>query len=186
MNLMQAQRQAHLKYPRSTQLLKSSDDLGWPGLVAELRSHGSYEGPGAVGPADAEVAIVVRGCDEGLLAFKSAESWQSARPTTGSIRLRPAGRTCDEVRISVADVNVLHLYVPMDGASPRIGAGLKRLGTRELSEAVVDANCTLAPVRKYVPACDALSASSPIHPCAPVAPSLALMTSPSSAGKPER
>jgi AraC family transcriptional regulator len=112
MNLMQAQRQAHLKYPRSTQLLKSSDDLGWPGLVAELRSHGSYEGPGAVGPADAEVAIVVRGCDEGLLAFKSAESWQSARPTTGSIRLRPAGRTCDEVRISVADVNVLHLYVP--------------------------------------------------------------------------
>ena len=112
MSLTQIPRQEHLKYPRSTQLLKSSNDLGWSGLLAELRSHGSYEGPGAAAPADAEVAIVVRGCDEGLLTYKSAESWQSARPTTGSIRLRPVGRTCDEARIGVADVNVLHLYVP--------------------------------------------------------------------------
>ena len=35
---MQAQRQEYLKYPAST-LLKSSNDLGWSTLTAELRSH---------------------------------------------------------------------------------------------------------------------------------------------------
>jgi hypothetical protein len=48
MSLMQAQRQGE-KYPNST-LLKSSKDLGWSTLLAELRSHSRYEGPGA-GPA---------------------------------------------------------------------------------------------------------------------------------------
>jgi hypothetical protein len=38
MSLMQAQRQEDLKYPRAT-LLKSSNDLGWSTLFADLRSH---------------------------------------------------------------------------------------------------------------------------------------------------
>ena len=38
MSLMQAQRQEDLKYPRTT-LLKSSNDLGWSTLFADLRSH---------------------------------------------------------------------------------------------------------------------------------------------------
>ena len=38
MSLMQAQRRGE-KYPSST-LLKSSNDLGWPTLFAELCSHG--------------------------------------------------------------------------------------------------------------------------------------------------
>jgi hypothetical protein len=41
MSLMQAQRQEYLKYPAST-LLKSSNDLGWSTLTAELRSHSAY------------------------------------------------------------------------------------------------------------------------------------------------
>ena len=64
MNLMQAQRQQELKYPGTT-LLKSSNDLGWSTLSAELLSHNRYEGPGAPAPADAEVGIIVRGSDEG-------------------------------------------------------------------------------------------------------------------------
>jgi AraC family transcriptional regulator len=112
MSLMQARRQEDLKYPTSTQLLKSSKGLGWCTLIAELRSHSRYEGPGAAAPADAEVGILVRGSDEGFLAYKSTGNWQSARPTTGSIRLRPIGRTCDEARICSAEVEVLHLYVP--------------------------------------------------------------------------
>jgi AraC family transcriptional regulator len=90
---MQVQRPEDLKYPQSTQLLKSSRDLGWSSLIADLRSHSRYEGPGASAPPDAEVGIIVRGSDEALLAYKFAGSWQSARPTTGSIRLRPIGRT---------------------------------------------------------------------------------------------
>jgi AraC family transcriptional regulator len=97
------------KYPNST-LLKSSIDLGWSFLSAELIAHHPYEGPGAAAPPNAEVGIVVRGCDEAL-AYKCAGSWQSARPTTGSLWLRPIGRTFDEVRVS-AEVEVLHLSVP--------------------------------------------------------------------------
>jgi AraC family transcriptional regulator len=111
MSILQAQRRVDLKYPKAT-LLKSSSGFGWPTLVADLLSHSRYEGPGAAAPADADVGIAVRGDDKGLLAYKSAGSWQSAPPTTGSIRLRPIGRTCDEARICTAKVEVLHLYVP--------------------------------------------------------------------------
>jgi AraC family transcriptional regulator len=110
MDLLQAQRQGE-KYPNST-LLKSSKDLGWSTLLAELRSHNRYEGPGAAAPTDADVGVVVRSSDEGLLTFKFAGSWQSTRPRTGSIHLMPIGRTCDEVSIGSANVQVLHLYVP--------------------------------------------------------------------------
>jgi AraC family transcriptional regulator len=114
MTVTQARRQKDPKYSKShaVELLKSSNDLGWSTLIADLRSHGRYEGPGAAAPTDAEVGVIVRGSDHGLLAFKSAGSWQSAPPTTGSIRLRPIGHTCDEARISSTKVEVLHLYVP--------------------------------------------------------------------------
>jgi AraC family transcriptional regulator len=57
MNLMQAQRQQELKYPGTT-LLKSSNDLGWSTLSAELLSHNRYEGPERpIGRADDEVRI---------------------------------------------------------------------------------------------------------------------------------
>ena len=120
MSLMQAQRQEYLKYPAST-LLKSSNDLGWSTLTAELRSHSRYEGPGAAPPPDAEVGIIVRGSDQGLLTYKFAGNWQSVLPTMGSIRLRPIGRADDEVRIcSKGEVEVLHLYVPTVAFAPLI------------------------------------------------------------------
>ena len=46
------------------------------------------------------------------LTCKFAGSWQSVRPTTGSIWLRPIGRNVDEVRICSPKLEVLHLYVP--------------------------------------------------------------------------
>ena len=68
MSLMQAQRQRDLKYPTST-LLKSSGDMGWSTLFAELRSHSPYEKLGTAGP-HVEVAIAVRGSEQGLVATK--------------------------------------------------------------------------------------------------------------------
>jgi AraC family transcriptional regulator len=112
MSLLQAQRHEELKYPSSTELLRSSNELAWSTLIANLHSHSRYEGPGAAPPANAEVAIVVRGSDEGFVTCKVGGSWQSARPTTGSIWLRPMGRKSDEVRIGSAEVQVLHLYMP--------------------------------------------------------------------------
>jgi AraC family transcriptional regulator len=108
MSLMQAQRHEE-KYLNST-LLKSSKDLGWSTLFAELRSYNRYEGPGGPAPTDAEVGIVVRGSDEPV-TYKVGGSWQSTRPTTGSIWLRPIGRTSDEVRVGSANFQALHLYM---------------------------------------------------------------------------
>ena len=108
---MQAQRQGE-RYPKTT-LLKSSKDLGWSTLLAELHSHGRYEGPGAAAPTHADVGIIVRGSDEGLLTYKFAGSWQSTRPTTGSIHLRPIGVNSDE-----ANMQALHLYVPTVAFAP--------------------------------------------------------------------
>jgi AraC family transcriptional regulator len=110
MSLMQAQRHENLKYPTST-LLKSSNDLGWSTLFAELRSHSHSEAPGPVAP-HAKISIVVRGSDEGLVTCKVGGSWCSARPTTGSIWLRPIGGEYDYARIRHAEVQVIHLYVP--------------------------------------------------------------------------
>jgi AraC family transcriptional regulator len=107
---MQAQRQGE-KYPNST-LLKSSKDLGWSALLAELRSHGRGEGPGTAAPPDAEVGIVVRGSDEAPVTCKIGGSWKSARPTTGAIWLRPVGVNSDEARSGSANLQFLHLYVP--------------------------------------------------------------------------
>jgi AraC family transcriptional regulator len=110
MSLMQAQRQGE-KYPKST-LLKSSNDLGWSTLFAELRSHSRYEGPGGAPPPDTDVGIVVRGSDEGLVTYKVGGSRWSARPTTGSIWLKPIGGKYDEAHIRHPKVEALHLYVP--------------------------------------------------------------------------
>ena len=88
MSLMQARRQEDLKYPSSTQLLKSSNDLGWSTLFAELRSHSRYEGPGAAASADAKIGIVVRGSDEGLATCKVAENLASSSRCCVSIGSR--------------------------------------------------------------------------------------------------
>ena len=119
MSFMLARRQEDLKYLAST-LLKSSNDLGWSTLTAELRSHSCYEGPGAAAPADAEVGIIVRGSNQGLVTCKFGGSWQSVRPTTGSIWLRPIGRSSDEARICSPKIEALHLYVPGGVFAPLI------------------------------------------------------------------
>jgi AraC family transcriptional regulator len=109
MSLMQAQRQRDLKYPTST-LLKSSNDLGWSTLFAELRSHSPYEKPGTAGP-HVEVAIAVRGSEEGLVATKFDGTWRPVRATTGTIWLRPAEATADECRIASPELEAIHLYM---------------------------------------------------------------------------
>ena len=93
-------------------LLKSSKDLGWSTLLAELCSYGQREGPpGPVAP-HAKVSITVRGSDEGLVTCKVGGSWWSARPTTGSIWLKPIGGKYDDAHIRSPKVQVIHLCIP--------------------------------------------------------------------------
>jgi AraC family transcriptional regulator len=110
MSLMQAQRQGDAKYPIST-LLKSSNDLGWSTLFAELRSYSQSEGLGPVAP-HAKISITVRGSEEGVVTCKVAGSDRSARPTTGSIWLKPIAGKYDEARICSPKVQVIHLCIP--------------------------------------------------------------------------
>jgi len=95
----------------STLLLKSSNDLGWSTLFAELCSYSQREGPGPVAP-HAKISITVRGSDEGLVTCKVGGSCWSARPTTGSIWLMPIGGQYDEAHIRAPKVQVVHLYIP--------------------------------------------------------------------------
>jgi AraC family transcriptional regulator len=109
MSLVQAQRRG-AKYSTSN-LLKSSHDLGWSTLFAELRSYGQRDGPGPVAP-HAKISITVRGSDNGLVTCKVGGSWWSARPTTGSIWLKPIGGKYDEADIRSPKVQVIHLGIP--------------------------------------------------------------------------
>jgi AraC family transcriptional regulator len=128
MSILQTRRQGDPSYPTTllkssnglgwrdpscpTTLLKSSNDLGWANLFAELRSFSSCEAPGSVAP-HARIGIPVRGSDQGLVTCKLAGSWQSGRPTTGSIWLQPIGGKYDEIRIgSPGELEAIYIYVP--------------------------------------------------------------------------
>jgi AraC family transcriptional regulator len=110
MSLVQAQRRGGAKYPTST-LLKSSHDLGWSTLFAELRSYSQRDGPGPVAP-HAKISITVRGSEEGVVRCKVGGSWWSAQPTAGSIWLKPIGGQYDEADIRSPKVQVIHLGIP--------------------------------------------------------------------------
>ena len=79
-------------------------------MFAELRSHGPYEQPGTAGP-HLEIALAVRGSDEGLVATKFAGTWRRVRPTTGTIWLRPVEATADECRMAPSAWEAIHLYM---------------------------------------------------------------------------
>ena len=84
--------------------------MGWSTLFAELRSHSPYEKLGTAGP-HVEVAIAVRGSEEGLVATKFDGTWRRVRATTGTIWLRPAEAEADECRIASPELEAIHLYM---------------------------------------------------------------------------
>ncbi|NLS03408.1 helix-turn-helix transcriptional regulator [Rhizobium sp. P32RR-XVIII] len=102
--------QGYRKYPAS-RLLRSSGDLGWSTLFAELRSHSSCEGPGAEGE-DLEIAVIVSGSDEGAVTCKIGGERRCVRPTDGTIWLNPMAAKADAIHIASEELQVAHLYLP--------------------------------------------------------------------------
>lgn len=92
-------------------VLKSSKDSGWSTLFAELRSHRRSDGPGSAAP-HVEVAIMVRGFNEGRVSCKVAGRWRTVRPVTGTVWLKPIGASSDEACIDAPTLQVMHMYVP--------------------------------------------------------------------------
>jgi AraC family transcriptional regulator len=107
MNTMQAQRQEDLLYVTQ----KSSSELGWTALRAEIRDYPRFEGSVPVAPM-AKIALVLGGSGNGYAAFKIGRNWRSAQATPGRIWLRPIGGKYDEYRISSPTVEVLDLFLP--------------------------------------------------------------------------
>ena len=96
-------------YPTSA-LLKSSADLGWSTLSAELRSHGVSETPVVV-PQQTEVCLAVLGNQDGLVTRIRAGQCEQTKPTTGTIWLTPIG-VGRSINIMAPVPKVLHLYLP--------------------------------------------------------------------------
>jgi AraC family transcriptional regulator len=99
--------------------LKSSIELGWSTLLAELRSYHHSEGSGPAAP-EAKIAIVLGGSREGVATYKIGKNFQSAQLRPGSIWLKPTNGQYDEYGISSPMVQVMDLYLPA-GLFTRLG-----------------------------------------------------------------
>ena len=98
------------KYPDSA-LLKSSADLGWSTISAELRSHGVSSTPVIV-PQHTELILAVVGNDNGLISRTGAGQLQEHTPTTGRVSLCPIAVGDNEARFTAPIPAMLHLYLP--------------------------------------------------------------------------
>ena len=95
------------KYPNSA-LLKSSADLGWSTISAELRSHRLSSTPVIV-PQHTELILAVAGNDNGLISRTGAGQRQEHTPTTGSVSLTPIAVGDNEATFTAPIPAMLHL-----------------------------------------------------------------------------
>lgn len=98
------------KYAPTSALVASSAGLGWPTIYAELRAHGTGEGP-AIVPQHVEICLVVAGNDESVVRRTGAGVRQEAKPRTGAIWLSPVG-VRKEIAITAPIPQTMHLYLP--------------------------------------------------------------------------
>jgi AraC family transcriptional regulator len=96
------------RYPTST-LLRSSAELGWSTISAELRSHPASETPVVV-PQNVQLCLTVAGNDDGLVIRTGAGQRQETRPSTGVIWLTPVG-VDNQLTIKAPVPRALHLYL---------------------------------------------------------------------------
>lgn len=91
--------------------LKSSAELGWSTMLAELRSYRGSEGSDSLAPM-AKIAIVLVGSRSGTARYRMGRNWLSAELAPGSVWLKPSGGKYDEFEIASPEVQVLDLYLP--------------------------------------------------------------------------
>jgi AraC family transcriptional regulator len=101
---MRMQRQKNPRY----ETLKSSSELGWSTLLAELRSYHRGEGPGPVAP-HAQILLVLDGSDQGTAGHKIGGHWHTAALRPGLIWLKPVAGKYDEAYVTPNTVLVLSL-----------------------------------------------------------------------------
>jgi AraC family transcriptional regulator len=107
---MELQTHGARTYPTST-LLRSSAELGWSTLSAELRSHGICKTRLMV-PQHVEVCLALAGTTKGLVRRTGAGQRQEAMPTSGAIWLSPIEVGDREITITAPIPKAMHLYLP--------------------------------------------------------------------------
>ena len=81
--------------------LKSSSELRWSGLLAELCSYRFAEGSGGlVAPHAAKIAIVLAGSDTGCATYNVGRMRSVARTMPGLIWLKPSDGKYDHFHIA--------------------------------------------------------------------------------------
>src|SRR4051794_15803806 len=91
--------------------LKSSFEMGWSALLAELRSYRRSEGSDAHPVASQAKIAVVLGGSKGIATYKIGGHRRSARTTPGLMWLKPTGGKYDEFCIASSKVQVFDLYL---------------------------------------------------------------------------
>lgn len=88
--------------------LRSSSELGWSTVLAELRAYLRGEGTPPAS-AQAQIAILLGGSDKGTTGYRIGGHWSYVRPAPGLIWLKPMGGKYDEAYLTANSVPVLSL-----------------------------------------------------------------------------
>jgi AraC family transcriptional regulator len=91
-------------------MLKSSSELGWSSLLAELRSYHRGEGAASIAP-QAQIMIALRGSDKGVAGHRIGVDWWTTRLRAGLIWLKPMGGKYDQAYVTPKAVRVLNLQL---------------------------------------------------------------------------
>lgn len=92
-------------------LLATSQQRGWSGLAAELRTHPACEIPD-ICSKQTEITFAVRGTGGGTVERRGNGRFQSTPSRSGTLWLCPKGVNEDQIRLTEAIPEVLHVYIP--------------------------------------------------------------------------
>nr|WP_299503573.1 AraC family transcriptional regulator [uncultured Rhizobium sp.] len=94
-------------------LLASSLGRGWGGLAAELRTHPACDIPD-ICSRQTEITFAVRGTGGGMVERRGNGRFQATPSRSGALWLCPKGVNEDQIRLTEAIPEVLHVYIPDD------------------------------------------------------------------------
>jgi AraC family transcriptional regulator len=107
---------------QSAGVLASSSGLGWKGVAAELRAHPVCELP-PFRSEHLELTVAIQGNTQAVVSRRGGGARQQTRVTPGTVWICPAGVDEDDIAITGALPQILHIYLPSAGALERATDG---------------------------------------------------------------
>jgi AraC family transcriptional regulator len=107
---------------QSAPVLATSSGLGWRGVAAELRAHPMCELP-PFRSEHLELTVAVQGNADAVVSRRGGGARQQTRVLPGTAWLCPAGVDEDDIAITGALPQILHIYLPGTGTLERATDG---------------------------------------------------------------